>query len=238
MNAQVFEEPSKSEMRAACEIAIDNAGFSLVANPIKVPLPAEMNLNGSLIGDLQSLDGEDNRTFYVLRATSIDALPKWVANHARASHMLKVGSFYVVVREYSPAFKQSCIAAGAGILRLNDENQFEVVADYDTVVPASVEETLARRVSTMRRSMERKLELKRGEIESKYQRVRLLVAEMDSVAADDYVGRVENEYKVLEDWATDVSGRLDAVGGNTSEATITALAETIQAGAILEGTSD
>jgi len=222
-------------MRAACEIAIDQAGLQLSPSLVKIPMTQESGLRGSLIGDLQSLDADDNRIFYFLRAVPIDALPKWIANFARASHALDAGEVYIVVRDYTPAFKQSCADAGAGILRLTDDNAFETVLAYSEATPVDIEQALAARQSELRRGMELKLELMRGEIEQRYQRVSHLVAEMNTEIADEYVNRVEQEYKTLDAWATEMSAKLDAIRADTTPAALAVIEDAVRTGPLLNG---
>lgn len=234
MNAQVFEEPSKSEMRAACEVAIDQAGFQLAPSLVKVTLPSHSGLKGTLIGDLQSLDASENRTFYFLRATPIESLPKWLANLARASHSVGAGDFYIVVREFPPSFKLSCISSGAGLLRLSDDNQFEVVVSYNEVSPADADAALTEKLDDLRRTMERKMELESARIEQLYHRVSQLVSTMPSAVADNYRTSVEQQYKTLETWSMEMSRQLDNVSSATLPAAFAALEESILAGPTIQ----
>jgi hypothetical protein len=232
---EVFEEPAKTEMRGACEVAIDQAGYELVATPVRLALPSDSGLRGALIGDLQSTDATGERTFYYLRPGTSDALPKWLANIARASHGMRVGQVYVVVNEYTAAFAQSCKTAGAGLLRLNEDSVFEVVHDYYSLSPMDPAVDFSAKTALMRREMERKLELRRKEIEARYERVTHLVSDMDSAAADEYIGLVEREYKALDDWGFDLSRRLDELTTDSSPSVIASLQEAIDGGPVDDG---
>ena len=148
-----YEDPIKTDMRVAAEIAIDQAGFTLVPEPVRVAVPADLKMVGSIVGDLQSLDGSGRRTFYYLRPTIDAAVPKWIANLARASHAIEAGSLYVVVAEVSSTFIDSCRDAGAGVLRLTDDGVFEVILDYSDTAPKSIEAAREIRITTLRRDI-------------------------------------------------------------------------------------
>ncbi|MFM9877215.1 MAG: hypothetical protein ACKVOG_05110 [Rhodoglobus sp.] len=228
MSMVVFEDPVKAEMRAACEVAIDQAGYQVASSPVKIPIVG--GLMGSLVGDLQSLDANEQRTFYYVRPSGKEALPKWLANIARASHALNVGEVYVVVREYSTVLKQSCIAAGAGLLLLNEDSVFEVALRYTDVAPVDIAAAIDRRQTELRRSMERKLDLRRSDLEQRHHRVNQLVAEMDDEIREAYVDQVERKYKALEDWGEEVARRLDEVNSETSDTFLSGVEDTINKG--------
>lgn len=233
MSVPVLEDPAKGELREACEVAIDQAGYELVSSMVRVPLVS--GLSGSLLGDLQSVDGTGRRTFYYLRAAPGDTLPKWLANLARESHELHAGDFYIVVRDYVPAFEQACIAAGAGLLVLTQDNAFQVVVNYADLTPHAVEAAFAAQIDELRRSLERKLELARGDVEQRYQRVKVLVSDMDHEFGEKYVEEVEREYKGLDDWSLDISRQLDGVAARPSAAALVSISEAIVRGPAVPG---
>lgn len=227
-----FEEPAKTELRAACAVALDQAGYEVTPTLSRHPLPG--GLQGALEGDLQSLDGQDQRTFYYLRITMDDALPKWLANIARASHVVRAGEVYVVVRDFKPSLKTSCAGAGAGLLVITEDNKLEVVLRYAEVAPIDVEAVLAIRLDKMRRSMERKLDLAQTEIKSRHHLVSQLVSDMEPEAGDKYIRKLESEYRVAEDWADEVARRLDAITSETPSAEVDALEAMIARGPRVE----
>ena len=139
----VFQEPAKTEMVSRCKIAIDLAGYDLVDPPVKVQLPDTSELQGVLKGDLQSLDGEMVRYCYYVRANEMPILPTWLANLAEVCHDISDTKFYIVVPETNPGFERSCKAAGAGLLLLSDDNEFQHVLNFDTTLPDAKEEGFA-----------------------------------------------------------------------------------------------
>jgi hypothetical protein len=226
----VFEEPMKAEMRGACEVALDQAGYEVVATPVRFILPAAMGLKGALVGDLQSLDGAGNRIFYHLRPGAIEVLPQWLANLARASHVLREGEFYVVVQETSPSLEKSCRAAGAGLLRLSDTGEMEMLIPYESVKPVDLTQQLAARTSKLRRLLDGKMKLVRDHISSRYQQVSAIVATLDEPVADAYVTRVEADYRLLDDWGDMISRELDALNAESPDSDISAVEELIAEG--------
>ncbi|MEY9260033.1 hypothetical protein ABH903_003071 [Brevibacterium epidermidis] len=231
MNNTTFEDPAKTDLVAACEVAIDIAGYQLVSKRIRVPLPG--GLKGSLRGDLQSLDAQDNRTFYFVRPNPDDALPKWLANYARASRELRVGPMYVVVDRCSSAFEASCAAAGAGLLLINDENEFDVVLLWEDQDPSALEEALSVRLGELRREMERKLKLETEGVKQRHKNVSALVYDMPSDLGNGYLKKIEVEYKRVEDWGHYVSSRLDAVTAMSASHDVPDIEQLISAGPLL-----
>lgn len=217
-------------MRALAEVAIDQAGFSLVDELQQIEIPADLKLVGSISGDLQSLDAEGQRTFYYLRPVKDKAVPKWLGNLARASHSLKAGPFYIVVRDYHDSFAASCRENGAGLLRLTAASSFEVVVDYSETSPKAVEAAVEERITELRRQMERRVEMARTDIESRYAQSAGIIATMEFDAAERYKNRFESEFRSLDDWGMSMSQRLDGLGGSSSAADIDKVAELISAG--------
>jgi len=230
MRNTVYEEPTKAEMRGSCEIAIEQAGYEVAGTLERVVLPSELGLKGAIIGDLQGIDGNGRRVYYYIRPSVGDALPKWLANLARASHSVSSGDFYVVVRHYTAAFRQACVSAGSGLLQLTDDSTFDVIVDYEDVSPSGVETELAGQLSALRREMERKIELRRKDIEGRYQSVTRLVAEITN--GDAYVERVEMEYRELEEWGLDLSRRMDEASEDPSPGAIAAIREMVTRGPV------
>ncbi|MDR6201056.1 hypothetical protein QE374_002965 [Microbacterium sp. SORGH_AS428] len=225
-----YEDPTKTDMRVAAEIAIDQAGFTLVPEPVRVAVPAGLKMVGSILGDLQSLDANGRRTFYYLRSTPDLAIPKWIANLARASHAIAAGDLYIVVTEASGTFIDSCRDAGAGVLRLTEDGVFEVVLDYRATAPRSMEEAREARVTALRRNMERRVELRRVDLDARYSQAATIIAGMDEGAGDRYVSQFDAWYRANDDWGAEMSRRIDALGPRSSAADIADVEALVEAG--------
>lgn len=225
-----YEEPAKTRMRLATEVAIDQAGFTLATELVKVSLPSDSKIVGSLMGDIQSTDGEGVRTFYYLRPGSDDAVPKWIANFARISHAMGAGRVYMVVTNYNSALVESCKEVGSGLLRLTDEGVFEMVLDYASTSPRSLEEALDSRITQMRRDMERRVEMVRTDIEARHGQSAPIIATMEGDAPDRYINMFDSEYRNVDDWGAQMSRRLDGLGARSTLTEISEVEALIAAG--------
>lgn len=203
-------------MRVAAEIAIDQAGFTLVDVPVRIKLPSDSRILGSLVGDLQSIDVDRVRTFYYLRPGSDRAVPKWIGNLARASHAADAGHVYVVVNQFSQELVDSCTEVGAGLLRLTEDGVFEILVDYTMTSPRTLEESLDARITALRREMEHRVELVRIDIEARYAQSAAIIAGMEGDAAESYVNKFDSEYRTIDDWGLEMSRRLDGLGSRSS----------------------
>jgi hypothetical protein len=217
-----YEDPAKTRMRIAAEVAIDQAGFAIVEEPIRIPLPSDSKILGSLLGDLQSLDADAVRTFYYLRPGSDTAVPKWIGNLARASHASEAGRVYVVVNHFVDSLVDSCREVGAGLLRLTEDSVFEIILDYTETSPRTLEEALEAKLTELRRELERKVEIVRVDIEARHGQSAGIIAGMEGDVADRYMNRFDAEYRNLDDWGSEMSTRLDELG---SRSTMTEVAE-------------
>ena len=229
-----FEEPAKTEMRGRCEIAIDQAGHELVEDLLSIDLPADLDLQGKLKGDIQSLDGEGNRYCYYLRPTTSDTLPKWLANLAGAAHRLQDVRLYIVVENPSPPFEKACKAAGAGLLVLNADNEFAHVLDFETTLPAQVDAAFAAKLDDVRRSLEAKVDLHLTQLQGRFETVGDLTQGMDSDVADQYTENIERQYKIWRRWADGLSEQLDDAYATRNPEALVVIGAAIEQGPVLD----
>jgi len=230
MSITTYEDPAKTNLRQATEVAIDQAGLQLVGTKVKVTLEKVPDLRGNLVGDIQSLNAQEERTFYFVRPGNADTLPKWLTNYARASHVVREGSLYVVVREYTQKFEAACRAAGAGLLRLTDDEELEEVVSYDSLVPAGSPAAVSEELSQLRRRMEGTTALRQSEHESRYARVSDLVAGMDGTSGDKYIEKMERSLRAVHDWSYEVSTMLDEAELEPTEGRLSQIRELVKAG--------
>jgi hypothetical protein len=229
-----FEEPAKLEMRAGCEVAIDQAGFELVDSPVAVDLPAELGLQGRLKGDLQSVDGEGNRTCYYLRPRAEDALPEWLANFASAAHSMPGVKLYIVVLTASPTFERSCKTAGAGLLVLTEDREFDMLLDFDETLPETLDAELKAGISAARRDLEAKAHLRLKELQGRFEKVGELTQGMAPDVSDPYVAGIERQYKLWTEWSEGLSAQLDGVLATRDLDALRAIKEDIGRGPTLD----
>ena len=184
-----FQEPAKTEMVSRCEAAIDSAGYELVDPPVRIALPSTSELMGVLKGDLQSLDSEGSRYCYYVRPNELRVLPTWLANLAEACHEISDTKLYVVVPESNPGFERSCRAAGAGLLLLSDDNEFEHVLDFDAILPDAKDEVFSTEIKRLRADLVSKLDLKLGELRNRFESIGELTAGMSEEVASELQAR-------------------------------------------------
>jgi hypothetical protein len=232
--ADPFEEPAKTEMRAGCEIAIDQAGHELVTKLVRIEIAGSSQIQGRLKGDLQSLDGEGVRYVYYLRPRASDTLPEWLANLATAAHEVADVKLYVVVDEASPTFERACKAAGAGLLVLTEDREFQIVLDFNETLPEVLEEAFRGRIEEARRNLESKVDLHQTDLKARFEQIGQLTRGMAGEVADRYSESVERQYGIWTEWGDRMSAALDA---SLAERSNTRLAETetqIDAGPVLD----
>jgi hypothetical protein len=233
-----FEEPAKVEMRAGCEVAIDQAGFELIDPPDAIAVPEDVSqrlaLQGRPKGDLQSADGEGSRTCYYLRPRAEDALPEWLAKLATAAHSLSGVKLYVVVLEASPTFEKSCKTAGAGLLVLTEDREFNVVLDFDSTLPEALDVELKAAISAARRDLETKRDLNLKELEGRFERTGELTQGMAPDVADRYTKGVERLYKIWVEWSDGLSTQLDIVLADRDLSALDHIKEEIERGPTLD----
>jgi hypothetical protein len=221
-------------MRVDCEIAIDQAGYQLVETPVRIDMPSQSQLVGRLKGDLQCLDGEGCRYCYYLRARAGDTLPEWLANLAAAAHAVPDVKLYVVADAVSPAFEKACKVAGAGLLFINEDKEFEMLLDFDLTLPEAIEEELKASIAAARRSLETKVDLKLADLQGRFERIGELTQGMAAEVADGYVKNVERQYKIWTEWGDTTSARLDAVLASRDASDLPVIEAEIERGPVLD----
>ncbi len=229
-----FEEPAKTEIVSRCKIAIDLAGHDLVDTPAKVQLPETSELRGVLKGDLQSLDGEGVRYCYYVRPNEVSSLPTWLANLAGVCHEILDTKFYIVVPETNPSFERSCKAAGAGLLLLSDDNEFQHVLNFDTTLPEAAGERFAEEIKELRADFFSKLSLHQGKLQSRFESIGGLTAGMSDERASSYSEGVERLHRQWNRWGEEIAKELDRVLGEKDIARLSDLREAIDSGPLLD----
>ena len=225
-----FEDPAKTEMVSRCETAIDLSGYELVAHPVRVPLPSTSRLQGVLKGDIQSLDSEGSLYCYYVRPNELRVLPTWLANLAEVCHEIPDTKLYVVVPETNARFERSCRAAGAGLLLLSDDNEFEHVLNFDAILPDAKDEAFAKEIQKLRSELISKLNLHLGELQNRFERIGELTAGMSDERASSYRRGVEQLHRQWSDWGDDIGIWLDHVLSERDVARLPDLREAIESG--------
>jgi hypothetical protein len=213
-----FEDPRKTDMRGRCEVAIDLAGHELAPALNTFPLPN--GLTGVIKGDLQSIDGQDIRHIYYLRPIGNKPVPQWLVTMATAARQRDDIELFLVVEEVGAALEKSCESRGVGLLRLTEEDAFEIVVNPGDFEPEVVEQAVAVRIKEARRRMEQKLDLKKGSLESDYSRVDEITSGMPRKTRDEYIESVEQATTRWEDWGISISQTLDEAASESNMALV------------------
>src|SRR5262249_2613040 len=146
-----------------------------------------------------------------LRPRAQDALPEWLAKLATAAHSIPGVKVYVVVLEASPTFEKACKIAGAGLLVLTEDREFNVILDFDSTLPEAPDAELKEAITVARRDLEAKRDLNLKELQGRFERVGELTQGMPPDVADPYITGVERVYKLWVEWSDGLSTQLDAV---------------------------
>ena len=204
-----FEEPAKAEMRAACEIAIDQGGFGAGHGADGCRSAGRLPLAGPTQGRSSKSRWRWQRYCYYLRPRAGETLPEWLANLATAAHSIPDAKLYIVVDHASPAFERACKVAGAGLLAINEDKQFEMLLNFDQTLPEELDEALKQRISAARSELQTRSDLKLGDLQSRFEKIGELTQGMAPDIADKYAKNVERQYKLWTEWADAMSARLD-----------------------------
>jgi len=192
--------------------------------------PFKGALQGAIKGDLQSLDGESIRYVYYLRPSGKKALPQWLISAAQSGREYPEIRLFVVAENIGDALEKSCRTQGMGLLKVTEDNAFEVVVDSSEQEKEERAAEFAERVTEARREMERKLQLKTKALTDDYGTVAMLTEGMPVKTRDQYIKDVEQVVARWEDWGRDISEMLDAAAAFTSETSLRSAIELTEAG--------
>src|SRR5262249_39752559 len=134
------------------------------------------------------------------------------------AHSLNDTCLFVVTGEASPDFERACKAAGAGLLVINDDNEFSLVIDFAATLPAPMEQEFQQNVQAARRHMELLLETSRDDLRIRREKVAEHTRGMPDKLVDEYLDNIERQVKIWEAWVGRISRRLDDVLAARDEA--------------------
>jgi hypothetical protein len=225
-----YEDPRKTELRERAWVALDEAGYDVEPEPPAIDIPPESGLQGRIIADLISVNGQGHRSVYCLRTSSSKPLPQWLANWSRATKHMDDLDLYVVIED-SPSVElvRSCEACGAGVLVLRIEG-IEVALGAGAIPEDVAREGFRKRVADVRRRLENKLHLQLEAIDANFNEARVITARFPDELEDDYINRIETSGIEWRQWADELSLRLDALGGELNEEELTAIEQDLDQG--------
>jgi hypothetical protein len=188
-------------------------------------------LRGAIKGDLQSLDGAEHRYCYYLRPDGKRAIPQWLANFSAAARDLDDLDVFVVVTEVSATLERSCRAAGVGLLRLTDEDTFEMVVSPSEAAALAAVAQVTETAKDARRRMENKLELNLNAISDNFSKVNEITAGMTSQRRDHYIEAVEQASARWTEWGERISTMIDEAAATGDQDLLNAAIRLIEEGA-------
>jgi len=136
--------------------------------------------------------------------------------------------------EPSPQLEVACNSAGVGLLRLTDDNSFEMVLNYDDLDPGVVVAAFESAITEVRRSMERAYELNRRNLELKFGRMGDLTSGMAPDMADKYSENIDRQYRLWDEWSEAISTNLDAIHVSKSEPELDLVRKLVSSGPTLD----
>jgi hypothetical protein len=226
---RTYEDPRKTLMRERCEIAIDSAGYTL-RTPVSIPFSAGSPLQGAIVGDLQALDVDGVVHVYYLRPETTKPLPQWLSNLAIEARKIERVRLYVIVEASSPVLDKTCRAAGAGLLRLDENGLFEIVVDIGEADVAAQQESFRKQLAGIRRKLENKLDLNVDEVKSNFGTVARITAGMPEKKRENYLKDVERQLERWRGWGERMSAQLDETLASGDPAALSRIDEEIDKG--------
>jgi hypothetical protein len=230
-----FEDPRKTELRERVSAAIDAAGYELI-EPRPIKLPPELQLKGAIIGDIQSIDGDQVVHAFYVRTEWNRAVPQWLANLSLAAHKMRGVKVYIVVEQVSSTIERTCRASGTGLLRIGGTHPYalEQIVNPDEYSAETQTEIHREEVRKLRRLLEGKLTMNLRAVGDNYAKVQELTQGMTPDRRDFYISTVEDTDKRWREWGVRISERLDELSGTPDEEELRATAREIERGAVDE----
>lgn len=232
-----FEDPSKTRLVGRTRVAIEKLGQILTEPPEPIDLPG---LAARLKGDAQSKDSSDRKRAYFCVPYAATVLPGWIVTYARSARQLEDVGVYVVLdgEEYDPAIEETCKAAGAGLLVVTQDDDFDLKLDFFGILPTELEAAFVEAVSQARRSLDARLDAERAAISQRREVVVELTAQMDDAKAERYRATLESDSQTVSEWADGLAEQLDKVTATMDAKALQAVSDAISAGPALEGAGE
>lgn len=232
-----FEDPAKTQLVGRARVAIEKLGQVLIDPPEPIDLPGHA---ARLKGDAQSSDSSDRKRSYFCVPYAARVLPGWIATYARSARELENVGVYVVLdgAAYDPEIEASSKAAGAGLLVVTQDDDFDVKFDFFAILPAELAAAFAEAVFQARRSLDARLDNERAAITQRREVIVELTAQMDDAKAERYRAALEADSQRVSEWAEGLAEQLDKVTATMDAGALDAVRDAIAAGPVLEGAGE
>jgi hypothetical protein len=227
--ADQLEDPRKTHVREQLAAALDSAGFDVDESRSPVPYPNGTTLTGPGIkADVSCADSEGTRHLYFVRLDGSKPLPGWLINNASVASEMDGVDLHVAVTADCDELRASCIAFGVGLVRLRNDNTVETLLEYAPPSEVATQRQHLARVKDVRRRLETKVELRLGELQTRFDQIGEVTAGMPKAMRVKYRARIEEESVDWQEWLSHVSEELDAVSASGDAARLTELEVEIQ----------
>jgi hypothetical protein len=230
MMARPYEDPRKTELCQQLLEAVDLAGYSVEEDSPPLELPSASGLKGTLGGDLQAVAGDGKRHVYFVRTEPSKAIPQWIANYAEAARSMDDVEVYVAAEQTSELLEESCRACGAGLLRLSQERELELLVSPGEYDEQREREDFLRRAKDLRRRLDTKEKLLSEEVEQNFAGTRRLTQGMPQDVREGYVTAIETLSSQLREWYQDTYARLDTAAATFEDEELLSIEKLIEEG--------
>lgn len=219
-------------MRERVKIALEASGLLPLDEPERIMPLESARLKGGIIGDVQALDSEGVVHAFYLRMTGDKAVPQWIANLATAAHSMEKVRVHIVVEQSSAILERSCRAAGAGLLELVTEGDYQLrkIVDGNAYSPEARAAEFALKVKALRRRLETKMDSQVKILTDKYGKLSEDTQGMSQARQERYVESVEGDIQRWRDWGERLSLLLDEATATLDENVLATVTRELEQG--------
>jgi hypothetical protein len=196
-------------------------------------VPEASRLKGGIIGDVQAMDSDGTRHAFYVMTVGDKAVPQWIANLAVAAHSMHGIRVHIVVEQSSAILERSCRAAGAGLLELVTEGDYQLrtIVDGKEYSPEARSADVATKVKALRRRIETKMDANVKALTDKYGKVGEYTRGMPQPRQEEYAEAIEGEIRRWREWGERLTALLDEATATLDENILLTVTKEIEQGA-------
>jgi hypothetical protein len=219
--AEIFEDPSKTSLRERLGAALDSAGFDVDESRSPMPYPAGTTLPGPGIrADVSCTDSGGTKHLYFVRLNASKPLPGWLSTNVRLAFDLTGVEAHVAVTDNSAQIRAECAGLGVGLVLVKTDGSLERVLPYAPPDQTAATKQFQSEVKDARRRLETKVEMHLSRLQRNFDQIMTETAGMPDGIQAKYRMNVEKQAVGWEEWLTEISERLDAVGVSEDSAAL------------------
>jgi hypothetical protein len=226
-----FEDPRKTELRKRCADAVDAAGYTVDAEPVPIPYPADSDLRGAIRPDVRSLESDGTSSLYFVRVDGQKPLPGWLTNTVVASFSMPGTEVYAVTEDIGEPLKRTCEAVGCGLLRLTSSNELDLELEYVEPDHDAAVRAFSKEIKDLRRQMETKLNANLQALQDQFSASRKVTEGMSEEKRAQYLNNIEEVMVRWRAWGEELSAELDDLAGSVEPEKLESIRKRVQSGA-------